>query len=112
MTCWQSLAQARQCHVAGLFEGVTAQMMAVIGACGGDELSVKQSRKCAESDGSDEGFSAVKRTPRPQRAYGHHSGRRAPHEQALTVWCETDIFRAIGLTYVPPFMRFFHDVKL
>lgn len=66
-----------------------------------------------ESDDSKEGYSETKRTPRPKRTHGHHrSGRTAPNEHAMTVWCETDIFRAIGLTYVPPFMRYFHDVKM
>jgi hypothetical protein len=35
----------------------------------------------------------------------------AADERQLTVWCETDIFQALGLSYVPPFMRHFHDVS-
>jgi hypothetical protein len=39
------------------------------------------------------------------------TSRKARHPRAcdIPVWCETDIFKAVGLSYVPPFMRFFHD---
>lgn len=34
-----------------------------------------------------------------------------PREHAVSVWCETDIFDAVGLHYVPPHMRHFHGVS-
>lgn len=34
-----------------------------------------------------------------------------PAVHAVSVWCETDIFEAVGLHYVPPHMRHFHGVS-
>eukprot|EP00892_Ulva_mutabilis_P008549 jgi/Ulvmu1/6066/UM027_0044.1 len=33
-----------------------------------------------------------------------------PREHVVSVWCESDIFQAVGLAYVPPHMRHFHGV--
>lgn len=38
-------------------------------------------------------------------------GGPAPLEHVVTVWSETDIFCAVGLSYVPPHMRHFHSIS-
>lgn len=48
----------------------------------------------------------------PRRKRQRHCIEKKPAREAvLTVWTETDIFKLVGLSYVPPFMRFFHDVS-
>jgi DNA polymerase/3'-5' exonuclease PolX len=32
-------------------------------------------------------------------------------EHSISVWCESDIFHALGLRYVPPHMRHFHGIS-
>lgn len=32
-------------------------------------------------------------------------------QHVVSTWCETDIFEAVGLHYVPPHMRHFHGVS-
>ena len=42
---------------------------------------------------------------------GKRCGAAAPLEHAVSVWSETDIFHAVGLSYVPAHMRHFHNVS-
>lgn len=43
--------------------------------------------------------------------HSHHrvSKRKTSTSCEVSLWCESDIFEAIGLSYVPPFLRFFHS---
>ena len=62
---------------------------------------------------------AVEGTAGKRQAAGLHrdllAGKRcvaaAPLEHVVSVWSETDIFHAVGLSYVPPHMRHFHNVS-
>jgi hypothetical protein len=42
---------------------------------------------------------------------GKQRGAAAPLEHVVSVWSETDIFHAVGLSYVPPHMRHFHSIS-
>lgn len=57
------------------------------------------------------------RTPPAAAGGAGMRGKRAcaadvpPAVHAVSVWCETDIFEAVGLHYVPPHMRHFYGVS-
>jgi hypothetical protein len=64
--------------------------------------------RCADSEA--EG-AAPRSLPRKRKHAVRGQRVRVPpgSKQSLTVWCESDVFQAIGLSYVPPFMRQFHN---
>ena len=62
----------------------------------------------AQRTGAGAGESVGERGMRVKRA---SAAAVPPREHAVSVWCETDIFEAVGLAYVPPHMRHFHGVS-
>ena len=65
---------------------------------------------CAVSDSGSDSEGA--RPAARKHAPGHASKRSKRKEAAvhpITVWTESDIFKGVGLTYVPPFLRTFKE---